>query len=442
MTGKIMHNEKVYRAFVILALTIVLINLFSIRVYATDTWWNTSWGNRLQVNLTSVADTKTNFPIKIQITSTMTTGTNFSYTNVTDNRWADSSGNALIFWHQKNDSITSESYDYVVVNLTSGSNLTIYLYYGNPTAVSASSFTNTFTNSANLKTWFDFTNDMTNYGTLSLNGTINGAPVRYKNKAGWINNSYYFNGTLQSINSSDSSDYDNQTHTISFWANSTTDARQAPVSKWWDGSKREFFFSFKDNAAGGSGTNQIAYYVGFATTFKAVNCTVPAGTLSDGTYHFYTASYNSGVGTLFLDGVQRCNKTITYTMLSNTAQFVIGQNAYSGGTDLPFKGTVYDVRFYNKALTDAEVGALYISAFPILISGQEEYNTTAPPADTCTYSGTGNYAVTCSDNCKWASNVNLATKNVTITGSGFCQGLKYLKNATRITISGGCRVRA
>jgi len=42
----------------------------------------------------------------------------------------------------------------------------------------------------------------------------------------------------------------------------------------------------------------------------------------------------------------------------------------------------------------------------------------ATPSNTCTYSGSGNWAVACSDNCTISSNVNLNGNSMTINGTG------------------------
>jgi hypothetical protein len=39
-------------------------------------------------------------------------------------------------------------------------------------------------------------------------------------------------------------------------------------------------------------------------------------------------------------------------------------------------------------------------------------------SDTCTYGGSGNWAINCADNCTLTTNVNLGRNNLTINGTG------------------------
>ena len=59
-------------------------------------------------------------------------------------------------------------------------------------------------------------------------------------------------------------------------------------------------------------------------------------------------------------------------------------------------------------------------------------------ASTCTYGGTGNWAITCSDLCNITTTTNYARNNITMTGTGTINVSGVLKNASIITITNAC----
>ena len=61
-------------------------------------------------------------------------------------------------------------------------------------------------------------------------------------------------------------------------------------------------------------------------------------------------------------------------------------------------------------------------------------------ADTCTYGGSGNWSITCSDACKLTTNVNLYKMNISFTGSGNINISANISNFTQAVAQTGCNV--
>lgn len=63
----------------------------------------------------------------------------------------------------------------------------------------------------------------------------------------------------------------------------------------------------------------------------------------------------------------------------------------------------------------------------------------ATASDSCTYSGSGNWAIICSDNCSLVL-TNMNSNNFTISGIGAIKGLSNIKSYKYGWILGGCKV--
>lgn len=63
-------------------------------------------------------------------------------------------------------------------------------------------------------------------------------------------------------------------------------------------------------------------------------------------------------------------------------------------------------------------------------------NPPEPPENTCTYSGTGNWNILCSDNCNITSNVAMGGNNVTVTGTGYLKLTANVTNYKKLYIKG------
>lgn len=85
-----------------------------------------------------------------------------------------------------------------------------------------------------------------------------------------------------------------------------------------------------------------------------------AGTWTDNVWHLITvvANRTTGVGSIYLDGSSVASGTIR-TDFNTTAALAIGSYIPPDATRFHFPGSIDDVRIYNRALSAAEVAALY-----------------------------------------------------------------------------------
>jgi hypothetical protein len=67
-------------------------------------------------------------------------------------------------------------------------------------------------------------------------------------------------------------------------------------------------------------------------------------------------------------------------------------------------------------------------------------NMTVLLADSCTYGGSGDWNIVCSDNCVLATATDLLGNNITITGSGTTTIAAVISNWRRVTWYNTCRL--
>lgn len=399
------------------------------------TWWNTSWSYRFCTNLSNVNDTKTNYPFLFRINTTATTGTNFSYSNVTDLKVTDESGNVYTFWIEKNDSTNSIVYTYILMNLTSGTNNTICTYYGNPTATSASNLAGTMT--GNLQIIYDYLGNAYDpiQGTTPV---ATATPTLTAERGGNLSEAYEFIASeWDGWNASDSTVWDTQTYSITMWAKSNRTTAQSSFGKWWDGAQRQNVVQFNRNAAFGDAAGNIVFARGITNSYRNVACVVSNGKLSDNKYHYYAFTTNSTNMTIYVDGVLCGTATGTTASIYNSAQFVVGQPAYTlTSRDTPFNGSIYGVRFYNTTLTDAGVLGLYISIEPTITFGIEEYPTTPTSFTVTPNSPTNNsYTNDTTPDFKFTPSGTNSSYNCTLYINTTANGTATIENNTEGTIT-------
>jgi len=121
---------------------LLLVNLF---VTPVSAWWNTDWQYRQSINITNEGNNLTNYPVNIIIDTRTLVLNNTLNANGSDIRFIDSDDTTLLpFW---NETSYNKSRTKVWVNVTSlpnTSTTTIYMYYGNLSAVDVSNPEATF----------------------------------------------------------------------------------------------------------------------------------------------------------------------------------------------------------------------------------------------------------------------------------------------------------
>lgn len=139
--------------------------------------------------------------------------------------------------------------------------------------------------------------------------------------------------------------------TLSLWMNPSSTSRGDLVTKWNNGVATGDQYNL---LYGNTGVKPQLYVSSGASTGTSG---VGSAVLSQGTWYFITAVYDGTVAYVYLNGLLQASSTIGLTMNSVTGQTLwVGRNAVSDGY---YSGKLDDVRIYNRALSAAEVFALY-----------------------------------------------------------------------------------
>ncbi len=168
-------------------------------------------------------------------------------------------------------------------------------------------------------------------------GTLVNSPTWTTGKLG---QALSFNGTSQYVNSGNAAGLQIANGTVVAWVKTTDTGVYKGIAV------KQSAYGLFDN----SGTFGIYDWGTAAFRNSGVN-------IADGAWHFVAATFQSGVanGTvLYVDGVARA--TTQMTIISQGQSLYIG---YGNAAGQYLNGTIDDVRIYNRALSAAEVQALY-----------------------------------------------------------------------------------
>lgn len=201
-------------------------------------------------------------------------------------------------------------------------------------------------------------------------GTLVGNPTWVNGKFG---NALGFNGSTNYVNVGNNSAFSFESYnkfTISAWV-------RAPANYSVDGiiaSKRTDSpaTDWRGYELGVLGSTGKLYFVAqYVCCGGTTNMILSGSTnLRDGRWHHVTLTFDGQVAgtyaanvSLYVDGVAE-TKTVSSDLLKtgsilNSAPFMIGSKA--GTADLPFNGTIDEVRIYNRALSTTEITNLYTS---------------------------------------------------------------------------------
>jgi hypothetical protein len=147
-------------------------------------WYNPSWSRRMPITINNSGSSLTDYQVRVNVTYDADMKSDFG-----DIRFADSNGSTLLsHWRESYTTATSATFWVKVPSIPSGSK-TIYMYYGNSSATSASNGTTTF------DFFDDFSGDLSKW-TIDPENTdnkvyiYNGA-LRHDPDSSQTKNSYY-----------------------------------------------------------------------------------------------------------------------------------------------------------------------------------------------------------------------------------------------------------
>lgn len=362
-------------------------------------WWNTTWNNKIQINITNwnCAGTYCMFPI------TFTT----AYGNGSDWRFSDSTeSSSLSYWYQ--DSNFSAGLGTVWINASNQTTM-IYLYYnatGSPGNIS--SIDNTFLfgddfngASLNLSKWVNDGSGGTYTGNTS-NGLFNISEATSGQASRWVMANNLTNGQITAI-----AVYNNSNPKV-------LNASNQVSTGWGVESPHQYMYSnFSAVWRGYDNTRKIGERACVGATDCVSTSAFPLN-LSETWYLTYNnATTYVNVSFVLNNGTKYTNgyTALTNSLMQNRFFFEIWQDSgVLGWTQWDF------IAVYPMALST-----------PTFTFGASQTQT---GTNTCTYSS-GNWTINLSDLCNITASQNLGANYLIFNGTGTCT----FNGTSRIVIS-------
>ena len=419
-----MKNKIIFNALAGLILIILMTNI------ASATWWDAGWTNKKQINISGGNSELINFTIYF----------NVSYDNNMQVDFKD-----LRFINSAEDEELPYEFDNVINSNSAGvwitfptlnagtNNNTIYMYYGNASATDGQN---------KIQTWRQYkrvfhlnadTSTLAYESSSGKNGTIYSGNST-QTFEGKIGNALHFNKT-RAVNLSQSGVIFGTTQmTVSGWFKS--DISDTNQRYGWD-------YQWIGDAWGRCDWNNGAASKIQAQAYNGTVYSLTNNTNNVTTWIYVTQTMKAaGQHTLYINGVKSGTFYMkTLTQVAGRTGGMIGANyGYNLIADpYPFWGLIDEFRMMNVQMTDDWVFRDYQNAnMSYFTFGDEE---AFPTGNTCTPPTTGNWAITCSDNCSWFVGKSIPG-NVTITGAGTLNlnSIWHFTTAkSRVTIAPTCR---
>lgn len=188
------------------------------------------------------------------------------------------------------------------------------------------------------------TNDAVTSG--AINGTNTGATLT-TDRFGNADSAYYFDGTNDSIEIGQAGSFESSdSFSFNVWINSTGGGNF--IRTEGGGGSWGWFVRFV-------GEGKIQIWEGTYTAYTAET----TESYNDGNWHMVTfiRDTSNNIGRLYVDGEEKCHYDMPSGPQPLTSAYLDYLGSYGDGEF--FRGTMDEVRLYNKALTAEEVAALY-----------------------------------------------------------------------------------
>lgn len=410
------------------------VNNTGIQTYTTTNFWaNNSYSKCKNINITNAGATAlTNYPSFVNISYASSMQSNFNDVAFYSQS-CNLSGNALPF---EIENYTSSGFAdmWVLTNLTAGigTNTTISMYYGN------SSLTNSLQNSTAV--WGIFNNYAAVYhlgdlGTGSRNDstifrnnlTATNFTGTETNSSGQIDGAVTLNGSkyLQSINNIGI--VGQQSNTITFWVNirNISSNVREPMVSWGNATSNGAWLA--DIRSG------VYFFWGFATGDWTTT-----GTPVINTWQYEAITFNGTTMNWSVSG--KSIGTNARIPLVNASKLFIGYENDSG-IIYALNGTIDEVEISNVTRSNDWINqSFYMQQNQSTYVGFGPEVSNGATTNSCTYSGSGNWAVSCSDNCAITTSTNLNFNNISFVGAGTIVVQANITNWTQIYKANGCTI--
>jgi len=189
-------------------------------------------------------------------------------------------------------------------------------------------------------------NDATSHG---YNGALVGTPTLTTGQNGSANGAYSFSGSGQYISFGNSTAFNSSDITMSAWIKPTT------VSGIQEILAKEMQYKVRMD-----GPN-IDVLIGANGTSWTTTVTAAPGYLTVGSWSLVTTTISSSSNTVvvYINGTQTGSYTLTNPIVGYNTNSLYAAAYNTSGTAEMFSGSMDDARIYNRALTSAEVQAIY-----------------------------------------------------------------------------------
>ncbi len=323
-------------------------------------WFNDEWYYRQKIEIANAGTAQTDFQVLITLDTAALYSANKIQSDCDDIRITDITGKLLPHWLEPTTCNTASTKIWTKVPSISTNGATIYVYYGNPNAISISSSPNTFireisnlqaawamdeaswTNDCSTSTVLDSSNNA-NHGKSCPAGTgpLGGA-------AGKFSNGGSFDGTNDYVNVPAAANLRTNTFSGAFWIkrNGLPLVDYGHPLSLYTGNGWIIYMWHSNNSIQ-LNMNPGSQYFNF-------------GNLSDGVWTHIAWTYNSGTGALnlYMNGGNVLSTTFAgYVPVSVGQYLTIGKANWYDGEYFP--GSLDDVRLYDKVLSPAEISDLY-----------------------------------------------------------------------------------
>lgn len=351
---------------------------YTTRPKETAAWWNESWVYRKKIPLTnSSGSTQSDFQIQITIDTTQYVTNNKLQNDCDDIRFTDTNGGELSYWIEPNTCNTTTTIAWVKVPSIPTTGADIYWYYGNPSANSKSSPTNTFVKEIDgvVGAWdLDETAGATEITDKSGNnntgvlGCLGDSCANPTFSTGLFGNAGDFSDASEDyIRIPNSTSLRQQDQgTIAFWFKPTVTpyldglVTQANSARW-DSSNVLFIFNQSNNLrfllgkySNGSGADTITNSI-----------ITSSNSITAGQWHFAVGSWrkiDTDTTELSLSLNGATPTTIQHDLIVGTDKDVV-IGSWGWGQDpnhiRSYAGLIDQVRYYDKVLSNQEITDLY-----------------------------------------------------------------------------------
>jgi len=315
-------------------------------------WFDESWLYRQLVDITNSGSDQTDYQAMITFDSATLIVAGKMQDDCDDIRVTDINGKLLSLWIEPGTCDDSATRVWIKVPSIPASAASVYLYYGNPSAISVSSTGDTFIReiSGVQGAWnmdeVSWTNDCSTGTVLDSSGNSNNGMScpnadGTQPAPGKFGNGGFFDGSNDRVDISDNVNLQTQYLTIEAWVKGDGGGYRTIVSKdgTWFGT-RDGRLLLKLNGA--SDQPYIAN----------------SSNVNDDLWHHVVGTYDGSYLRVYLDG-QLDNTPYAFSdTLQNTGTLqIVGNNHWGGG--FLWAGNVDEVRFYNRALSQDEITDLY-----------------------------------------------------------------------------------